>query len=443
MDILSKSKEKIFRAEIIAPKIDDQGKVVLNHYSDGYLHVNASGRIESTGNFKDLNQESLPAQLIDLSGKIVHPGFIDLHLHFPQTRIMGRHGSTLLDWLKLNVFPEEAKFVEANYSKLVAGEFLEQLLRNGTTTAMAYSSSHYQSTQTLFESAAKKGLRLVAGMTAMDQNCPDNLKVSPDKFIEQNRALIGEWHGYDNRLFYAMTPRFVPSCSDGFFKKLGMLVSEYQAKNLFVQSHISENKDEIAWVKELFPKSSNYAEVYDDYGLLGPKTILGHGIYLDKNEWQLLKARGCAIAHCPTSNMFLGSGMFSINGALENKVKVGLASDVGAGTSFSMWKTMASSYSIQKILGESISPSELFLRSTAYSGQILNSSEKLGSFSNGANADFVVFDPNRDVVFKNSLSQCTNLEDRLAFMMTSADDRFNDSVAVDGEIVWARAEVST
>lgn len=359
----------------------------LRYLDDGLLVVDDRGRLASVGAF---DPAAVVGPLVDLRPAIVVPGFVDTHVHYPQTRAVGSASGPLLDWLEHTIFPEEARFADLAYAREVGREFTGRLLAVGTTTAAVYSSSSPGATAVCFQALHDAGLHAVVGLTLMDQSCPDALKVPREVAIPAARELVARWHGADGgRLRFAVTPRFAIACSRALMEDAAALAREH---DLVVQTHVSENRKEGEETQRLHPYGGDYVDVYDRVGLLGPRTLLAHAIHLAAAEWERIAARGAAIAHCPDSNFFLGSGCMRLAEALRRAIPVGLGSDVAAGRTFDMRRIMASAYDASLIVGERVAPEELFRRATLGGAEALGVADTTGSLEPGKDADFAVID---------------------------------------------------
>ena len=310
-----------------------------------------------------------------LPDRLLVPGFVDMHVHYPQVDVMGSPASGLLPWLENYTFPQEARFADPAHAKAVAQVFLDELLRHGVTTALAFSTSHPQSAQALFEAAQARHLRLITGKCLMDRHAPDGVRDVTEQSLLDTERLIQRWHGVD-RLGYAITPRFVPSCSDAQLQGAGELAARYP--DVWIQSHVAENRDEIAWVRELHPHARSYLDVYRQFGLLRPRAVYAHCIHFDQTDRELMLSSGAAAAVSPSSNLFLGSGFFDFEAAARVGFLHGLASDVGGGTSFSPFETMKAAYFVGRMEveqggalkpGVSLGPAQLWGQHTAGAAQ--------------------------------------------------------------------------
>ena len=371
---------------------------------------------------------------------LIMAGFIDSHVHYPQTEIIGAHGAQLLDWLNQYAFVAEQRFANKRHARAAARVFLKESLRNGITTAAVYCTVHPQSVDAFFEEAAKLGLRMIAGKVLMDRNAPAALCDTAQRGYDESKALIAKWHGR-GRALYAITPRFAPSSTPEQLAAAGALKREHP--DCFVQSHVSENKSEIAWAKQLFPERRDYLDVYDHYGLLGRRAIYGHGIHLSEAELVRMHETGAAIAHCPTSNFFLGSGCFDLGKAMrkERPVRVGLATDVGGGTSLSILQTLNEAYKAAQMNGYSLSAGHAFYLATRGTAHALQLEDTIGSLAPGMEADFVVLDLKSTPLIAFRMKHAADLDEALFVQMTLGDDRAIRATYVAGERVHARLDM--
>jgi len=374
--------------------------------------------------------------LYDYSGRLVMPGFIDTHTHYPQTEMIASYGLQLLDWLKQYTFPTEEKFAGRSYADQVAEFFCDQMLRNGTTTSAVFPTVHGESVDAIFEAAQRRDLCLIAGKVMMDRNAPASLCDDPQESYRQSAELIQRWH-LKGRLHYAVTPRFAPCCSPLQLELCGQLLEEHP--DLYLQSHVAENLDEVRWVSELFPESRSYLDVYDRFGLLGPRAIYAHCIHLDQADRERMADSGVAMAFCPTSNLFLGSGLFSLDAAREHGIRVGLATDVGAGTSFSQLQTLNEAYKVCQLAGQSLTPLKAFHLATLGAAESLYLDHRIGNFAVGKEADFVVLDLQASELMELRMQNAQSLEDRLFALMMLGDDRCVQATHVMGRRQYLRA----
>ncbi|HLJ73700.1 MAG TPA: guanine deaminase, partial [Thermoanaerobaculia bacterium] len=366
---------KLFRARIFTPVADPFRTVAADAYlsfDDGYLAVDRS-RIVSVGPW---SEHPAGGTVEDLGHDVlITPGFVDTHLHAPQLEMIGSYGGHLLEWLNRYTFPTEAKFSDREHASTIAHAFFDELLRNGTVCALIFSTVHYEATDIFFAEAERRGFRGIIGKAMMDRNAPDALLENANDSYEQSRDLLTKWHGR-GMLRYAITPRFAPTSTPELLERAGELKREFP--DAYVHTHISENKAEVEWVHELFPEAE-YADVYDNYGLLGDRTVLAHGVHLTEEELDLLSRRGTRISHCPNSNLFLGSGLFRLHRVLEAGVIVGLGTDIGAGTTPSMFTAMADAYKVQQVQNVSLSPFELWYLATLGGARAVSLDDETGS----------------------------------------------------------------
>ncbi len=424
---------KIYRARVFTPIGDPfAGNVAGSYrsYDDGFIAVNADGRITATGAWG----EQPAGEIVDLGHDVLlSPGFIDTHLHAPQLEMIGSYGGHLLEWLNRYTFPTEAKFSDADHAARVARALYDELLRNGTLCALIFSTIHPRATEIFFEEAERRGFRGIIGKTMMDRNAPEFLLETPRDSYDQSRALLKTWHGR-GLLHYAVTPRFAPTSTPELLELAGDLKREFP--DVWVHSHISENPHEVAWVHELFP-SAEYADVYDQYGLLGPKTVLAHGVHLTAEEIDLLSRRGARIAHCPNSNLFLGSGLFRLQAMLGAGVIVGLGSDIGAGTTPSMFNAMADAYKVQQVQGIALSPFHLWYLATLGGARALSLESETGSLEKGKSADMIALDLRATPLVAMRSARASSLEDLLAGLIFMGDDRAVKQAWIAGRSVWS------
>jgi guanine deaminase len=392
----------------------------LIHEKKGAVVVGENGRITWRGALKDVPKKYLELNVHDYGDKLLLPGFIDPHLHFPQYRMLAAPGKDLLDWLQRFTFPEEAQYANTAHAEHAAKVFLALMISNGTTSASVFCSSHAESVNALFATAEKFNMALITGKTMMDTNVPDEVSDTAEQSCEDSRKLIEIWHG-KSRLQYAITPRFAVTSSQQQLQAAGRLLEENPG--MMMQTHLSENLTEIETVEKQFPDAASYTDVYDRAGLLGNTSLFAHGIYLSEDEKNRLAETGSTIIHCPTSNMFLGSGLFDLQAARAAGINVGLATDVGGGTSYSMLMTMAEAYKIAMLNGYMPSAVEMFHMATLGNAECLNIERQTGSIDAGKWADIVVLDPLATHVqrFRQQLS--SNIKDTLFSLMMLGDDR--------------------
>jgi guanine deaminase len=325
----------------------------------------------------------------DHGDALILPGFVDAHVHYPQTGIIASWGKRLIDWLETYTFPEEMRFGDPAHARATAELYLDLVLAHGTTTVASYCTIHPESVDAFFEAAEARGLRAVAGKTCMDRNAPEGLRDTPASAYDDSRALLGRWHGR-GRLAYAITPRFSPTSTPAQLEAMGALWAENPT--CLMQTHLSEQTDECAWVAELFPDARDYLDTYERFGLLGPGAVFGHAIHLSDRERARLAEADASLVHCPTSNTFIGSGLFDMDGLAAAGHRIGLATDTGGGSSFSMLRTMAAAYEIAQLCGRALHPAELLWLATAGSARALRLDARIGRLAPGFEADLVVLD---------------------------------------------------
>ena len=421
------------------PFLTDAGRAFV-HEPDG-LVICRDGIIQAVGPYAALAAELPPnADLADHSGCLIAPGFIDTHIHYVQTGIIGAQGHQLLDWLNHYTYVAEQAFADEAVARDTARAFCDELLRQGTTTALVFCSVHAGSVDALLAEAQKRNLRLIAGKVLMDRNAPAALLDTARSGYDQSKALIGKWHGR-GRCLYAITPRFAATSTPEQLELAGSLWREHP--DVFVQTHIAESTSEIAWVKALFPQRRDYLDVYVHYGLTGRRAVLAHGVHLDAADFERCHATGTALAHCPTSNLFLGSGLFPLRTARDPRrpVHVGLGTDIGAGTSFSLLATMSEAYKVAQLQGRPIDVIEAFFLATLGGARALALDDKIGTLAPGREADMVVLDPNVTplLAFRNRRSR--SIAETLAVLTTLGDDRAVRATYVAGHLAHARASV--
>ncbi len=367
---------------------------------------------------------------IDFGNKIITPGFVDCHNHYAQTGIIASWGKRLIDWLNTYTFPEEMRFGDAAYAAEISERYLDLLISNGITSAAAFCTIHPESVDALFSAAETRGMRMTAGKVMMDRNAPDGLRDTAQSGYDQSKALIKSWAGHE-RLTYAVTPRFAPTSTPEQLEAAGALWSEHP--DCAMQTHLSEQHEEIAWVKDLFPDDPDYLSVYERYGLCGPGAIMGHSIHLTDREIAALRDTGASVAHCPTSNAFIGSGMCDVTGLRAAGVPVGLATDVGGGSSFSMFATMRSAYKIGQLRGDALHPAQLWWLATAGSAAAMRHDDKIGRFAPGMEADLIILDPDATPVLAQRTQRAEDISDVLFALMILGDDRAIHQTWVNGK----------
>lgn len=403
---------------------------------DGIMVIR-NGVIESLGPASKI-ETSLDSsiKIVDHSGELILPGLIDCHVHFPQLGIIASYGEQLLDWLTNYAFPMEERFLDAAFASAKAEIFADELLRHGTTTAMVFATVHPQSVDAIFEAAKKRRMRLYAGKVLMDRNCPESLRDTPQSGYEQSEALIERWHGQD-RLGYAITPRFAPTSSNKQLERAGELANKYP--DVHIHTHVAENLSEVQWVRELFPESRSYLDVYQQYGLMRDRSVFAHCIHLDDEDISNMRTSGSAIAFCPSSNLFLGSGLFNMVRAIDQDVRIGLGSDVGGGTSLSMIETVSDAYKVLQLQQLKLSAYRALYLATLGGAEALYIEDKVGNFGVGKEADFIVIDRRSTSVIAQRVQEAADIAEELFVHLTLGDDRAISATYLMGNKAYDRS----
>ncbi|MCC2971603.1 guanine deaminase [Massilia sp. IC2-476] len=404
-------------------------------HEDGLLVVE-DGRVKAAGDYAALIG-SLPDGVTphDYRGQLITPGFIDTHLHYPQTDMIASPSEGLLPWLETYTFPTERRFEDPAHARATAEFFLDELLRCGTTTAVVYCTVHPQSVDAFFEASEARNLRMVAGKVLMDRHCPDFLR-DCEGSVGDSAALIEKWHKRGRQL-YAITPRFAPTSTDAQLRATAELAKAWP--DTFIQTHVSENKDECKWVGELHPQSRSYLDVYERFGLMRPRALFGHCIWLDDEDFARMAATGGAVAVCPTSNLFLGSGLFDFEKADGANALLSLGTDVGAGTSFSILQTMNEAYKVARLKGSYLPALRMFYLATLGAARAMDLEGTIGSFVPGAEADFIVLDPKATPLLARRTAQLESLEELLFALALLGDDRAIRATYSGGALVHRRS----
>ncbi len=414
--------------------IDDHD--AYRYEEDGGLLVE-DGRIAAVGPYAAV-RAAAPEGIDEIDHRpcLILPGFIDTHVHFPQMQVIGAYAANLLEWLNTHTFPEECRFVEPAHSARIARHFYDEMLRHGTTTAVAYCSVHKASADAYFAEALKRGMCMVGGKVMMDRNAPQGLLDTPEMGYDETRAVIEAWHG-KGRNHVAITPRFAITSTPAQMEMTAALAREFP--DLHIQTHLSENHDEIRYTAELYPEAIDYTDVYANYGLLGPKSLFGHCIHLSDREADAMSEAGAVAVHCPTSNLFLGSGLFPLKtlSRRDKPVRIGLATDVGGGTSYSMLRTLDETYKIQQLLGERLNPFESFYHMTLGNAQVLSLESRIGTLGPGTDADLVVLDATATPAMALRMEVVRSLADELFLLQTLGDDRAVRETYVAGKAMKA------
>lgn len=390
------------------------------YFEDGVLLVK-DGHVVCVGEAEAVLAElSVNQPVTEYPNCLITPGFIDTHIHYPQIEMIAAYGAQLLEWLDTYTFPVETKFSDPDYARGIADRFLDELLRCGTTTALVFGTVHKESVDAFFEASEARNLRMIAGKVMMDRNAPDHLVDTPESSYHDTKALIEKWHN-KGRQRYAVTPRFAPTSSAEQLQKAGQLLQEHPG--VYLHTHMSENHSEVAWVKELFPECDGYLDTYDKAGLLGRRSVFAHCLHLTNTEWQRMAETQSNIAFCPTSNLFLGSGLFNLKRAVQENIGVGLGTDVGGGTSFSILQTMSEAYKALQLRGDTLTPFKAFYLATLGGARSLDMDDVIGNFATGKEADFVVLDKAPTPLLKFRLANCKSLFEQLFVIAMLGDDR--------------------
>lgn len=407
-------------------------------YLDDGLMIVDQGRIVRIGDYAALAAElDAGVHLTDWRGRLIVPGFIDTHIHYPQTDMIASPAPGLLPWLENYTFPTERRFENPEYAAEVASFFLDELQRCGTTTALVYCTVHPGSAQAFFAESHARNLRMVAGKVMMDRNCPEFLRDTAESGARDSEELLRRWHGTGRQL-YALTPRFAPTSSAAQLGACGELARAYP--DVFIQSHVAENRDEVRWAHELFPGRRSYLDIYDHYGLLRPRSVYGHCIWLDEADRLRMRDAGALAAHCPTSNQFLGSGLFDYAAARGAGMPTALATDVGGGSSFSMLQTMNEAHKVARLSGHHLSALEMFYLATAGAAQALGLQDSIGTLAAGAEADFIVLDPRATALLARRTAGANSLEELLFAFAMLGDDRAVAATYAAGRLLHRRPD---
>ena len=404
------------------------GPAAARHWRQGGVLVER-GRIVAVGDGPDLRRAHPLAAVSDYGSALISAGFIDAHVHYPQTAIIASWGKRLIDWLNTYTFPEEARFADAGYADEIANRYLDLALAHGTTSMCSYGTVHPASVDAFFTAAKNRGLRAYTGKTCMDRNAPDGLRDTAQLAYDDSKVLLQKWHGVD-RLSYVITPRFSPTSTPGQLAALGALWREYPA--CLMQTHLSEQQDEIAWVRDLHPQSRDYLDTYEAQGLLREGAVYGHAIHLTPREKDRLVEAGASLVHCPTSNTFIGSGLFDMS--LAHQLRVGLATDTGGGSSFSMLRTMAAAYEVAQLRGQALHPAQLWWLATVGSARALHAEAQIGNIARGMEADLVVINLSSTQAIEQATRRAADIWQAIFPTIMMGDDRAVTAVWVGGRL---------
>nr|WP_316655343.1 guanine deaminase [uncultured Gellertiella sp.] len=393
-----------------------------SYEADGAVLV-VDGKIQASGSYGEVKEEAddgIPE--IDHRPGLILPGFIDTHLHFPQMQVIGSYAANLLEWLNTYTFIEEQRFADPAHGARIGVKFFDEMMRQGTTTAVAYCSVHKASADAFFAESLKRNTLMIAGKVMMDRNAPEALRDTPQHGYDETKQVIRDWHG-KGRNHVAISPRFAITSTPEQMEMAGTLVREFP--DLHMQTHLSENHEEIAFTCSLYPDARDYTDIYARYGLLGPKSLFGHCIHLSDREADAMSESGSVAVHCPTSNLFLGSGLFPLRKLTlrEKPVRVGFATDIGGGTSYSMLRTLDEAYKIQQLLGERLNPLESFYHATLGNAEALSLSDRIGTLDAGTDADLVVLDATATPAMALKMEVVSSLSEELFLLQTLGDDR--------------------
>jgi guanine deaminase len=409
--------------------LDDRASYLFEE--DGGVLIR-DGKVAALGDFSALAKDAGDTRVIDHRPHLILPGFIDAHVHMPQMQVIASYGAELLGWLNTYTFPEETKFSDSQHGRRIARLFCDEMVRHGTTTVAAYCSVHRQSADAFFEEALSRDMLVIAGKVMMDRNAPEALRDTPQSGYDDTKALIADWHG-KGRLHYAITPRFAITSTPEQMEMAGALMREHP--DLHMQTHLSENHAEIAFTQELYPWSKDYTDIYEHYGLLGRKALFGHSIHLSEREADALSDAGSVVVFCPTSNLFLGSGLFDWQrySKRAKPLRIAAASDVGGGTNYSMLRTMDEGYKVIALLGEKINPFASFWQITLGNAKALSIDDRVGTLDVGTDADIIVLDARATPGMALRMETVTTLAEELFLLQTLGDDRAVREVYVAGK----------
>lgn len=400
--------------------LDDRASYL--YVEDGGLLIE-DGVIAAIGDYADVKANA-PQDVdeTDHRPNLILPGFIDTHIHFPQMQVIGSYAANLLEWLNTYTFPEECKFVETAHARRIATHLFDELIRHGTTTAAAYCSVHKTSADAFFAESLKRGTLMIGGKVMMDRNAPQGLVDTPETGYDETRAVIAEWHG-KGRNHVAITPRFAITSTPPQMEAAASLAREFP--DLHIQTHLSENLDEIRFTCELYPEAADYTDIYARYGLMREKALFGHAIHLSERELNVMSETGAVAVHCPTSNLFLGSGLMPLKKMItrQKPVTVSVATDIGGGSSYSMLRTMDEAYKIQQLLGERLNPLESYWLMTRGNAEAVKLADRIGSLDPGTDADLVVLNARATPAMALKMEVVTALAEELFLMQTLGDDR--------------------
>ncbi|WP_170789247.1 guanine deaminase [Ruegeria lacuscaerulensis] len=423
--------QRLLRGRLLTFHREPQNGEDLSAYTyleDGALLIE-NGIIQQTGPYAELSAKAVNVPVTDHRPHLMMAGFIDTHIHFPQVQVIASWGAQLLDWLNNYTFPEEIRFASDEHSTLMARALFDQLVDHGTTTAVAYCSVHKTSADAFFTEATRRNMRMIGGKVLMDRNAPDGLRDTSQSGYDDTKALIADWHS-KGRNGYVITPRFAITSTPDQMRMAQALAREHP--DCHIQTHLSENKDEIDYTKQLYPQARDYLDVYQSFGLLGQKTLLGHSIHLEAREIAAIAETGAHPVFCPTSNLFLGSGLFDHKGLSMRGISNGIATDVGAGTSYSMLQTLNEGYKILQLQGMALHPLQAFHWATRGNARVLGLEDKIGSLDPGTEADIVVLNARSTPAMALRMDRVDSLAEELFVLQMMGDDRAIEEVYISG-----------
>lgn len=422
MDVTTKPMFKVLRGRVLSftrrpETVDDDAS--YTYLQDGGVAIDGAGRIVGVGEFAEI-AKSHPGEVIDHRPNLIMPGLIDPHIHFVQMQVVGSYAASLLEWLNTYTFVEEQRFADAAHAAHIASAFFDELIRQGTTTAAAYCSVHGQSVDAFFEAAAQRNMAMIAGKCMMDRNCPTPLQDTPQTGYDDSKRLLEKWQG-TGRAHYAITPRFAITSSMEQMEMMGALASEFPDSH--IQTHLSENDAEIAFTMELFPGHRDYVDVYASHGLMRPKALYGHAIHLSDREVGVMAETGATAVSCPTSNLFLGSGLYDLDRMQSAGVRSAVATDIGGGTSYSMLQTLDEFYKVQQMCGNRLPPLASFYMVTLGNAIAIGLEQDIGQIAPGKMADIVVLDARATPAMALRMERVETLSEELFVLQTMGDDR--------------------
>lgn len=430
----------VYRAAVFTPLTNPfltaDVATTFRYIEDGYIAVDPEGVIREVGDWANMPSTIRASAIVNLGRHtLITPGFVDAHLHGPQLEMIGSYGGHLLEWLNQYTFPTEIRFEQQDHAREVAQGLFRELYRNGTLASLIFCTTHPAATDIFFQEAERAGARAIIGKTMMDRNAPEKLLETADESYAESRRLLAKWHGR-GLLRYAISPRFAPTSTVALLEAAGELKREFP--DAYVHTHVSESMSEVDWVRELFPDAANYVDVYRRAGMLGDRTVLAHAVHLSDEEVELLVETRTRVCHCPNSNLFLGSGLFRMERMMKKGIVVGLGTDIGAGTTPSMFNAMADAYKVQQVLGVSLSPAHLWYLATLGGARALSLDGEIGSLEAGKDADFIVLDLQATPLLARRTQHAQSVDDLLAGLIFMGDDRVIQRSYVKGVERWRR-----